>query len=78
MKQAETGNMGQTIRGAWDNRQPVKGSNMGQSNSTIYSSLPNTANDFILSPLEDSDEDEEELFSSANDQLDDELFLTSR
>ena len=51
---------------------------MGQTNSTIYSSLPNTVNDFILSPLDDSDEDEEELFSSTNDQLDDELFLTSR
>ena len=51
---------------------------MGQTNSTVYSSLPNTANDFILSPLDDSDEDEEELFSSTNDQLGDELFLTSR
>ena len=51
---------------------------MGQSNSTVYSSLPNTANDFILSPLDDSDDDEEELFSSTNDQMDDELFLTSR
>jgi len=51
---------------------------MGQSNSTVYSSLPNTANDFILSPLDDSDEDEEELFSSTNNQPDDELFLPSR
>ena len=51
---------------------------MGQKNSTVYSSLPNTANDFILSPLDDSDDDEDELFSSTNDQLDDELFLTSR
>ena len=52
--------------------------NMGQSNSTIYSSLPNTANDFILSPLSDSDDDEEELFSSTNDQIDEDLFLTPR
>ena len=52
--------------------------NMGQSNSTIYSSLPNTANDFILSPLSDSDDDEEELFSSTNNQIDEDLFLTPR
>ena len=52
---------------------------MGQANSsTVYSSLPNTANDFILSPLDDSDDDEEELFSSTNDQHDEDLFLTSR
>ena len=52
---------------------------MGQANSsTVYSSLPNTANDFILSPLDDSDDDEEELFSSTNDQHEEDLFLTSR
>ena len=52
---------------------------MGQANSsTVYSSLPNTANDFILSPLDDSDDDEEELFSSTNDQHDEDLFLTTR
>ena len=51
---------------------------MGQANSTVYSSLPNTANDFILSPLDDSDDEEEELFSSTNDQHDEDLFLTSR
>ena len=51
---------------------------MGQANSTVYSSLPNTANDFILSPLDDSDDDEEELFSSTNNQQDEDLFLTSR
>jgi len=51
---------------------------MGQANSTVYSSLPNTANDFNLSPLDDSDDDEEELFSSTNNQQDEDLFLTSR